>query len=419
MAFSNFVSNFKNMFLGTESLYYDLVVPSLITGNGVSFDYLGSADKIATVMTCIKTLSDTISKLPLNIYSDIDGSKPVDKSHYLYPILHYQPNTWCTSQTFMASLEFWRNLKGNSFAKIYRNGLGQVTSLVLIPPSRVCSYSLTNDQLYYVIKNDKDKEETINASDILHFKTLTKDGVWGVNPIESLRLNISSTYQGLNTIDKFYQNNAASPKALKSTVSGANQKAIIEALGEFQVKYSGSSNAGKIIPLPPNTELFDLALNYADAEFINTLKFNVTQIGALYGVPAFMLGILESTKFANVEQLGLDFRATTLSAIGRMYRMEFESKLLTTDEQISGISIEFNYDAVLEVDSATRINNLRTLANLGVLTPDDIAKMEGFPTNPNGGDKHYIPGNYLTIEEISTKPANVQKMTPGVAPTTP
>jgi HK97 family phage portal protein len=146
-----------------------------------------------------------------------------------------------------------------------------------------------------------------------------------------------------------------------------------------------------------------MQLNYGDADFINTLKFNAQQIGALYGIPAWMLGILESTKFNNVETQMLDFRASTLATIGRMYRTELESKLLTTQERISGISIEFNWDALLEIDSTTRINNLRTLANLGVVTINDIAKLEGYPTSPDG-DARLVPGNYVTVNSIINKP---------------
>ena len=62
---------------------------------------------------------------------------------------------------------------------------------------------------------------------------------WGINPIEAIRLNVSSTWQGLTTLDSFYKNNATSAKAIKSTISGQNQKAMLEALNDFKAKYSG------------------------------------------------------------------------------------------------------------------------------------------------------------------------------------
>jgi len=401
MALNNFISSLKNMWIGTENDYNDIVVPAIVTGTGLSFD-ISNADKVSTVYTCVKILAETLSRMPLNIYNDGGEGRTVNKDDYRYPILHYQPNNWTSQQTFFSSLEYWRNIKGNSFARIYRDNAGKLVSLVLIPPSRIMSYSITNDQLYYTVKNDKDEAEIINSSEILHFKGMTKDGIWGINPIEAIRQNISSSYSGIQAIDSFYKNNAMSPKALKSTVSGANQKAMIEALDEFNRKYVGASKAGTMATLPPNTEIIDLALNFADAEFINTMKFNTTAIGALYGVPAWMLGILEQTKFASVETTARDFKNTTLAAIGRMYRQELESKLLTIEERLSGTSIEFNWEALIELDSKTRIENLRALQGMGVVTPNQICKLEGFPTYASG-DTYTMPGNYLPVDEIASK----------------
>ncbi len=89
----------------------------------------------------------------------------------------------------------------------------------------------------------------------------------------------------------------------------------------------------------------------------------------------------------------------SLAAIGRMYRQELESKLLTIEERLSGKSIEFNWEALVEIDSKTRIENQRTLQNMGVITPNEVAKNEGYPTYPNG-DQYFMPGNMLTVEKI-------------------
>jgi len=397
MPINTFFQGLKNMWLGTEERYLDLVMPGLISGTTFNID---KAESVSVVYICIKILADTLSRMPLNVYNETSEGRVVDKRDYRYPLLHYNPNNYTSQQTFFAALEYFRNLKGNSFAKIHRDNRGKVISLEILAPSRVTGYAIENNELYYNIIKDgqSNEEEKINGSEILHFRGLTKDGIWGINPIEAIRLNVSSTWQGLQTIDSFYKNNATSPRAIKSTIPQVYQGKMLEALEDFKQKYTGAINAGQMIPLPPNTEVIDLALNFADAEFINTLKFNATQISSLYGVPPHMVGILESTKFNNVEMMMLDFKATTLTAICRMYRQELEFKLLNTNERLNGKTIEFNLMALVEADSTTRINNMRSLANLGVISPNDIAKIEGWPTF-SGGDKHYIPGNYVALED--------------------
>ena len=400
MAFSNFITGMKNLWIGTSNAYNEFVIPSIITGSGQLFD-LSKADQISTVYTAIKILAETVSRLPLNVYTDAGEGRTVDNEHYLYPLLHYQPNNWTAQQTFFSCLEYWRNMKGNSFARIYRQN-GKAISLVLVPPSKIKGYDVINGELYYDLEEDEGKITKLNASELLHFKGLTKDGIWGLNPLEALRLNISTTGQGLTAIDSFYANNAMVPKVIESTVTNMNQKNMKEAINEFNAQYAGASKAGLMAALPPNTKMVDMALNFADAEFISTIKFNTTQIGALYGIPAWMLGILESTKFSSVELMMLEFKSTTLAAITRMYRQEMEMKLLKTQERLDGVSIEFNLAALTEADSTTRISNLRTLQGMGVVTPNDVCKLEGFPTYP-AGDEHYMPGNFLTVNQIATK----------------
>lgn len=385
-------------FFSTEKVYIKERIPILT--NGKTFE-LSQAGAISTVHTCIKILGETLSKLPAEVYfEDQIKGKLKDKEDYRYEIIHYNPNQYTTSQIFFNALETNRGFKGNSFAKINRLSNGRIQSLEIIDPDLIVAYKVTNGSLYYTLKNkETETEDPISSMDLLHFRMMTKDGIWGVNPIAALRSNLSTTYKGMQTIDSFYDNNANSPKALKSTVSGANQKAMLEALAKFNTEFSGSTNAGKMVPLPPNSEIQELKLNFADAEFIATIKFNANQIAALYGIPPHMVGNTEASKYNNVEQMEIGFKADTISPIARMYRQELEFKLLTTEERKKGKSIEFNLNAMIETDHKTRLEGYKTLSQIGAISPNKIAQLENLETDING-DVRLIPMNMMTLEKV-------------------
>lgn len=366
----------------------------------INFD-LELGESISTIYTACKILADDVGSFPLNIYQNYeDGTKFLDKEDYRYALLHYNPNNLYNSNTFFSTLEYTRNITGNAFARINRNG-ERVVSLELIHPSLVTGYSIQNGQLYYILTINN-KDEIINASDVLHFKSLTSDGIWGINPIEKLRLNLSTTYKAFHTIDKFYDNNATSPKALKTTVpEGINPKEWQNKIADFTEKYGGYKNAGKVISLPPFTELQDITLSFADAEFISTIRFNVDQIASLYRVPPHLVGNFESSKFNNLEQLQLNYKINTIRPILRNYRQEMEFKLLTTKERLMGKSIEFNTNSIVETDSKTRIENFKQLFSMGTISPNDIAKYEGYKTF-EGGDNHYLLSQYMSLENNNT-----------------
>ena len=388
----------RKIFIGTEKDYINYRIPQL---TGSKFD-ISQSMNISTVYTCINILSSTISRLPKEVYKyDSINGKVKDKTNPLYNILHYNVNGWMSSNSFYSYIETVRNYKGNAFAKI--NRAGKVTSLEIIPNSYVKGYGIEGGQLYYFIKASEASEmQVLNSNDILHYKSLvTLDGIWGVNPIESLRANLSATYKGLRAIDAFYDNNANSPKALKSTVSGANQAIMLEALEKFKTEYAGADNAGKMIPLPPNTEIQELKLNFADAEFINTTRFNVEQIAAVYGVPLDRAGVVNASKFNSVEYAGLSFKINTIASICRMYRQEEELKLLTDADKMNGISIESNTNAMIELDHKAKTEGYKVLSQMGAISPNQVAQFENLPTDKSG-DVRIVPMNMMNLDKIKT-----------------
>ena len=368
-------------------------------------------ETISSVYTSCKILAEDVGSFPVNLYQndskgeyDEEGKKVTLRDDLRYQLLHYNPNTYTTSNTFFSTLEYIRNVKGNSFAKIDRDNNGFITGFRIIPPACITTYKIVNDQLFYLYQKDTETEPVwLDSMEVLHFRSLSNDGVWGMNPIEKLRLNLSTTYKAFTTIDKFYDNNATSPKALKTTIpEGINPKDWQAKVVDFTEKYGGFKNAGKIISLPPFTELQDITLSFADAEFINTIRFNADQIAALYKVPPHMLGNFESSKFSNLESLQLSYKINTIRPILRMYRQELEFKTLTSTERLNGMSIEFNTNSLVETDSKTRIANYKDLFGMGVITPNQMANIEGFPAY-EGGDNHFMLTQLMSVENYNKK----------------
>jgi len=344
-----------------------------------------SANKVAVATTCVKILSETVGKMPIGVWrTDDQKGKVKDKNHYLYNILHSQPNKYTTANTFFQTSENHRNYKGNSFARIHRHGgTGRVQWLENIAPSRVKDYVIKGNDLYYTLLDNDDKEEVVNQAEILHFRMMSPDGVWGINPISALSLNMGITHKGMQSLDSFYKNNALSPKALKTIVGGSNSKMAKEALEDFNKANAGVNNSGKWINLPPNTDIVDLQINLADAQIIESLKFNSQQIAALYGVPVYMAtGDFTQSKFNNIEQSQLSFKVNTISSITRMYKAELEAKLLTAKDRAAGVEIEFNLNSLVEPDTKTKVEYYRGLANIGAITPHQIAVLESLPADP-------------------------------------
>lgn len=359
---------------------------------------IDSAKKIAAIMICSKILAQDIGRLPLKLYQVNDtGNKIILKDDLRYLMLHNHPNSYTDSYTFWSTVEYIRNIEGNSYVKINRNSEHPI-SLTILPIDYIINNVVVDGELYY---SGKDEPELINASEILHFKNLSTDGLKGRDPKEDLNLNLSIAFKALLTIDHFYENGAITTMILETLVpEGVNPKEWQDKIKDFNEKYVGYRNANKTISLPPFTKLTPIPINFVDAEFINTIKYNNGQVAAYYGIPPHKIGNIESSKFNNLKEMQLDYLVNTIAPIITMYRRELELKLLKDEEIMNGYSIEFETNALNITDSETRVKNYKELFGMSSITPNQISKFENMESF-DGGDTHYISTGYMSSEKAN------------------
>lgn len=381
------------------SRHFTIIKPNFDFSSEVNSDFDTYSGIIATQLTCQKVLAEQLSKLPLEVYKSSEKEGKLKyKDHYLYRLLHNKPNEYQTQTLFFQTLEKHRNHYGNAFAKINRGGDGAARSLEIIHPAEIKAYKIKNGKLFFYRVDENGKETTINNDNILHFRFLSEDGIFGINPIEALYSELNNIWHGKTTLNNSYRNNLNIDKVIESTISNYNSTTAKTSIEELRKEYSGSFNSKKTPVLPAGFKVTPIqSSSIQDAEILQSLEMSKRDIAALYGVPLNLIG-LDGGSYASIEQNSLNFKVNTLQPIARMYRQELESKLLMYNELDEGISIEFNLSAIVETDMTTRINYLKTLSGMGVISANDVARMEGFNTYENG-DLHFIQSQNIPIED--------------------
>lgn len=360
--------------------------------------------RLSAVVICSKILAQDIGRLPLKIYqTDDTGNKTIKRDDYRYLLLHNHPNSYTDSYTFWSSVEFIRSFEGNAYVKINRDTNKRPASLEIIANDNISGPVLINGNLYYEISEEGKQPYSINSSEILHFRNLSANGFKGRDPKDDLNLNLGISFKALTTIDNFYNNGAIATKALETVIPDSiNPKEWVAKVDDFNSKYQSYLNANKTVVLPPFTKLVDLNVNFADAQFIDTIKYNNGQVASYYGIPQHKLGNIEYSKYNNLQEMQTDYTKNTIGPIITMYRRELEFKLLSDEEILDGYSIEFETGALDITDSKTRIANYKDLFSLGAITPNQIAKLENFPAF-TGGDDHYLLTQFMSVENYNKK----------------
>ncbi len=158
-------------------------------------------------------------------------------------------------------------------------------------------------------------------------------------------------------------------------------------------RYTGKGNAGRPLVLFGGTTAKALSINPVDAQFLETRKFQVTDIARWFRVPPHMIGDVEkSTSWGTgIEQQTLGFAKFTLQPW--IARLEAADSALLTRPQF----LRFNLNAFLRADLLTRYRAYALGRAGGWLSANDIRVHEDDP-RIDGGDVYLAPLNMADLE---------------------
>jgi HK97 family phage portal protein len=363
---SNQTSNGNNQLISGRK---DLIKSALIaqyTGNkNPDVDLKKAGEQISSVFSCIKILSESVNRLPLNIYKN-DGTKKIPfTTHSFYNQLKYNPQQWVNTKDWLTGIIFSLYTRGNAYA--YINDLKN--EFKLLNPDTI-EIGIYQDQLWYF---SDDLKLPFRPEEILHFRLIAKDVIGkGLNPIEALRLELNIQYKAESTVSNFYTNETRGTKYLSqiADMGKTTNTKLAEIIEDWNAKYAGYDNSGNIVVVPPNFELKELKLNAADASFLETASYSENAIFGLFGVPKYLQGQNDNTQ--KYEEASMHFRINTLGALLNVITSELEFKLLTSQERSAGVTIEFDQNILASTNIVDKANALKTLFQMAAITPNEV-----------------------------------------------
>lgn len=381
---------------------------------GIKTDDLNLSGKNAlkeiTVYTCIKILSDSLSKLPAKIYQDNKGIRKAT-DHYLYPLLKLRPNPYMSTSDFWKTVETQRNLHGNAYVwidyiTVGRNA-GKIKGLYPLnePQMQVYVDDLgllsSKNSVWYIYTDNSGNQYKLKSTDVLHFKSLTHNGLIGISPIETLKTSIESAGSASKFLNRSYKNGMQT-KGIIQYVGDLNEKAKETFREQFESMSNGLANANRVSLLPIGYTFQPISLKMTDAQFLENTKLTIQQIAAAYGVKQHQLNELVKSSYASTSEANQEFYDDTLMSILTMYEQELTYKLFLDSEILKGYYIKFNVDVILRANQKTRYDSYAIAIQNGFKTPNEVRALEEDPPEP-GGDRLYMNGNYIPVEMAGTQ----------------
>ena len=349
----------------------------------------------AAVYACVRVLAESVSALPLILYRRLpDGGRERATDHPLYGLLHDAPNPMMTSLELRETMQGHLALRGNAYAYIERAG-GSVTAIWPLRPDRM-EIKRSGGSYLYLYRPASGGTVVYQPDEILHLKGLSPDGLVGYSPIKLAREAIGVGLAAQQYGAKLYANDAR-PGGILKTDQNLDEEAFQRLKRQWEAAHQGSGNAWRVAVLENGLEWQSVGMAPDDAQFLETRKFQVTEVARIFRIPPHMIGDLERATFSNIEQQSLEFVVHSLRPWLVRWEQAMAARLLTESERTT-LYIEHLVDGLLRGDVKSRYEAYSTAIQWGIMSPNEVRERENLNPRP-GGDVYLIPLNMVPSGE--------------------
>ncbi len=358
-----------------------------------------AAFNCSVVYACTRVIAETISSLPLNLHQNVgENSSRIAREHPLHRLIHYMPNPEMTAMSFWETIMLQLLLWGNAYVDIVRDNAGRVKELWPLSPDRI---RITRDtqtkKLIYEYSTNQGLVK-LKKRNVLHIPGLSFDGIRGYSPIavarEAVGLSLATEEYGA----RFFKNGARPGGVLEHP---GIVKDVDRLRKSWEDAHRGGANAHKVAILEEGMKYTTIGVPPEDAQFLETRKFQVTEICRIFRVPPHLVGDLDRATFSNIEHQSIEFAVHTIRPWLVRIEQAIHKDLLREDERTDYFA-RFIMDGLLRGDYQSRMRGYSIGKQNGWLSANDIRALEDMNPIPKGqgGDIYMVNGNMKSTSEI-------------------
>lgn len=368
------------------------------TTSGVSVTEENAMSSTA-VYAAQKVISETMASLPLFTYRRIDKGKEKAHDHYLYDLLHDQPNPEMTSFTFRELMQHHILTWGNAFAEIEWTASGKVRALwPLNPAQTIVERNPQTKELEYTTITPDGQPYKLKRHQVFHIPGLG-NGIIGKSPIKMHREAIGLSKATEEFGARFF-GNGATPSGIVEYPGKLDDQSYNRFKKDVRESHTGLSKSHKLMILEEGLKYHQVGIPPEDAQFLETRKFQISEIARIYRVPNHMLNDLEKSSFSNIEQQSIEFVVHTLRPWLVRWEQAISTQLLTKKDR-KVFHSEFVVDGLLRGDIKSRYESYAIARQNGWMSADDIRNLENQNPLPSGqgGSEYLVNGNMIPINK--------------------
>lgn len=345
-----------------------------------------SALRLAAVYACVRVRAEDVAKLPLHLYRRTDDGKARADDHPAAAVVR-APNELHTGMEFRETMTALHDLRGNAFAQIHADRNGVPRELVPLDPAATTVLTDTDGRRTgFRTRRPGGETADLRPDQVLHLRGLSLDGLNGLSPVAYHRETIGLGLAGIEQSARQFANDVVGGLILEGPPgfhfpSQEARNVYIKALKEART----GANRFNPLPLEWGFKPAQVSMTNEDAQYVENMKLNRSEIASIFRVPAHKIGILDNATFSNIEHQSLEYLTDTLLPILSRWEHRLNAALLTPAER-SVYFFEHKIDGILRGDIRTRYEAYNQGRMGGWLSVNDIRRLENMNEIENGDD---------------------------------
>jgi HK97 family phage portal protein len=332
-----------------------------------------SALQQSTVFACVKIVAETIAALPIKAQTqqrDESGATYwVDSKHDALGVL-YEPNPWQTPHDLVSMWVAWAELRGNGYSFKSADSKGRVRYLHPLKSTEVTVEQRPDWSLRYNVGSASVPGE-YDPDRVFHYRNFGSDGYMGLSTVRLHANDIALSQRGKEHGARVLANGATAGRWIQAD-GVKNADAAADMQKQFDSKYAGAQNSGKTPVMWGAAKLEEIGMSAQDAQLLEMLQFQKSEIASIHGVPGFLLNATEksTTWGSGLEEITKSFLRFSLRP--RLSRLTgtFHRELLLSSEK-QNTRFLFETDAFTMGSFKEIVDAVKQAVDSGLLNPNE------------------------------------------------
>jgi HK97 family phage portal protein len=370
-----------------------------------------SSMQVAAVYRCVDIIASTMGMLPWRVFSRDGDRETLAPEHPADVLLSRTPNRWQTPFQFKQWIGLCQCLRGNAFAFVVRQG-GVPVELVPLHPDHMTVEQIGDFDVRYTYTSFDGRRQIFAPNEIMHFMPISLNGLWGLSPINAARQGIGLAMAAEKFGARHFGSGVRPTGALKMPAGTKLTSEQIDRLRtDINIVLAGVDNSHKVPIFEDGLEWQSLSMTADEAQYVDSRKFQRSEIAMFFGVPPHMLGDVDKQTSwgTGIEQQGRAFDIYTMSKWLVSAQDEANGALFGANE--ADFYTRFETDTLTRSDLSVLTASVVSLVNGGVISPNEARRLMKMGLNPRddaAADDYVVPGT----KTIDSKAQTVPQTTP-------